>query len=69
MRYALKSFTPEPVSMRYKVGTLFHELLHIFLSRHPIENSALLKEHAAEDESSRSFALAGAAKGSSSKAQ
>ena len=29
---------------------LFHELLHIFLSRHPIENSALLKEHAAEHE-------------------
>jgi hypothetical protein len=50
MRYALRSFTPEPVSMRYKVATLFHELLHIFLSRHPIENSALLKEHAAEDE-------------------
>ena len=50
MRYALRSFTPEPVSMRYKVNTLYHELLHIFLSRHPIENSALLKEHAAEDE-------------------
>ena len=50
MRYALRSFTPEPVSMRYKVNTLFHELLHIFLNRHPIENSALLKEHAAEAE-------------------
>ena len=50
MRYALRSFAPEPVSMRYKVATLFHELLHIFLSRYPIENSALLKEHAAEDE-------------------
>jgi hypothetical protein len=50
MRYALRSFTPEPVSMRYKVNTLFHELLHIFLNRHPIANSALLKEHAAEDE-------------------
>ena len=50
MRYALRSFTPEPVSMRYKVGTLFHELLHIFLNRHPIENSILLKEHASEDE-------------------
>jgi hypothetical protein len=50
MRYALRSFTPEPVSMRYKVDTLFHELLHIFLSVHPIENSALLKEHATEDE-------------------
>src|ERR1700730_11783773 len=50
MRYALRSFTPEPVPMRYKVNTLFHELLHIFLNRHPIENSALLKEHAAEAE-------------------
>jgi len=50
MRYALRSFTPEPVSMRYKVNTLFHELLHIFLQRHPIANSALLKEHASEDE-------------------
>ena len=50
MRYALKSFTPEAVSIRYKVDTLFHELLHIFLTRHPIENSALLKEHATEDE-------------------
>jgi hypothetical protein len=50
MRYALRSFTPEPVSMRYKVNTLFHELLHIFLQRHPIANSALLKEHATEEE-------------------
>ena len=50
MRYALRSFTPKPVSMRYKVDTLFHELLHIFLHRHPIENSLLLKEHAAEEE-------------------
>jgi len=39
MRFALKSFTPEPVSMRYKVDTLFLELLHIFLNRHPIKNS------------------------------
>src|ERR1700681_1361038 len=50
MRYALRSFTPEPVSMPYKVNTLFHELLHVFLQRHPIANSALLKEHATEDE-------------------
>ena len=50
MRYALRSFTPEPVSMRYKVYTLFHELLHIFLNRHPIENSVLLKGRATEDE-------------------
>jgi hypothetical protein len=50
MRFALKSFTPEPVSMRYKVDTLFHELLHIFLNRHPIENSVLLNEYVTEDE-------------------
>jgi len=50
MRYALRSFTPEPVSLRYKVNTLFHELLHNFLYRHPVESSDLLKEHAAEDE-------------------
>jgi len=50
MRYALKSFTQEPVSMRYKVDTLFHETLHIFLSRNPVETSALLKEHASENE-------------------
>ncbi len=50
MRYALRSFTPEPVSIRYKVNTLFHELLHIFLQRYPVANSALLKEHASEDE-------------------
>jgi hypothetical protein len=48
MRYALKSFTPTPVPMRYKAATLFHELLHIFLSRHPITDSSLLKAHAAE---------------------
>jgi hypothetical protein len=50
MRYALKSFTPEPVSIRYKVNTLFHELLHIFFQRYPVANSALLKEHSSEDE-------------------
>jgi hypothetical protein len=50
MRYALRSFTPDSVSMRYKVNTLFHELLHIFLYRRPIANSTLLKEHAMEDE-------------------
>jgi len=50
MRYALKSFASTPVPMRYKVDTLFHELLHIFLLKHPIENSSLLKEHASEPE-------------------
>ena len=50
MRYALASFTREPVSMRYKVNTLFHELLHVFLFRHPVGNSALLQKNAAESE-------------------
>jgi len=49
-RYALRSFTPEPVPLRYKVDTLFHELLHIFLDQYPVKNSALLKQHAAEAE-------------------
>lgn len=53
MRYALKSFTPQPVPMRYKVDTLFHELLHVFLSRHPAAQSALLAEHASEPECTR----------------
>jgi hypothetical protein len=50
MRYALKSFAPSPVPMRYKVDTLFHELLHGFLSSHPTPGSALFSEHAAEHE-------------------
>src|SRR5688572_11649501 len=31
MRYALRSFTDNPVPMRYKVNTLFHEMLHNYL--------------------------------------
>jgi hypothetical protein len=53
MRFALKSFTPSPVSMRYKVETLFHELLHVFLTQHPVRDSSLLKEQAAEPERTR----------------
>lgn len=53
MRYALESFAPEPVPMRYKVDTLFHELLHAFLAEHPIEASVLLREHASEPERTR----------------
>jgi hypothetical protein len=53
MRYALKSFTATPVPMRYKVNTLFHELLHVYLAKHPVQNSALLAEHAAEPERTR----------------
>lgn len=53
MRYALRSYTPTPVSMRYKVDTLFHELLHVFLARHSIKDSSLLKQHASEPERTR----------------
>jgi hypothetical protein len=48
MRRALVSFAASPVPMRYKVDTLFHELLHDFLQEHPVKNSALLAEHASE---------------------
>ena len=48
MRYALRSFTPEPVSMRYKVYTLFHELLHSFVVENLPESTPLLKKYAAE---------------------
>jgi hypothetical protein len=48
MRYALESFTSPPVPMRYKLDTLFHELLHVFLAAHPVAGSHLLTAHAAE---------------------
>jgi hypothetical protein len=48
MRYALRSFSSTPVPMRYKVDTLFHELLHKYLSEHPVSGSDLLAQHAAE---------------------
>jgi hypothetical protein len=53
MRYALKSFTSTPVPIRYKVDTLFHELLHIFLAKHPIDNSSLMKQNASEPDRTR----------------
>lgn len=48
MRYALTSFTHTPVPLRYKVDTLFHEILHVYLASHPIEGSALLDERSSE---------------------
>jgi len=48
MRHALVSFTLSPVPMRYKVDILFHELLHGFLTDHPVKNSTLLSKHASE---------------------
>lgn len=50
MRYALGSFAPKPVPLRYKAHTLFHELLHILLYQHPVEDSRLVRNHAAEHE-------------------
>jgi len=34
--------------MRYKVDTLFHELLHNYLDAYPIRDSALLERYASE---------------------
>lgn len=53
MRYALSSFTREPVPLRYKVDTIFHELLHRFLAVHRPKDSLLLKAHAKEPERTR----------------
>ena len=45
MRYALASFTPTPVPLRYKISVLFHEILHKFLNDHMPTQSRLLSEH------------------------
>ena len=51
MRYALASFTPAPVPLRYKISVLFHEVLHKFLNDHMPTQSPLLAEH--QNESKR----------------
>ncbi len=48
MRYVLRSFSPEPVPLRYKADIVFHELLHEFVSRHTPSSSALLLLHKSE---------------------
>lgn len=53
MRYALNSFTNEPVPLRYKADTIFHELLHKFITEHLPKDSPLLKAHANEPERTR----------------
>jgi hypothetical protein len=53
MRYALSSFTNEPVPLRYKVETIFHELLHKFMAKHHPKDTPLLKAHANEPERTR----------------
>jgi hypothetical protein len=39
--------------MRYKVDTLFHELLHVFLDEHPVRESVLLERSKSEPERTR----------------
>lgn len=48
MRYVLRAFTPQPVPLRYKVDTAFHEVLHGFVSRHTPAASTLLQAHKGE---------------------
>ena len=48
MRYALSSFTKSPVPMRYKIGVLYHEILHGFVDDHPLGQSPLLAQHQGE---------------------
>jgi hypothetical protein len=50
MRYALASFTANPVTVRYKANILFHEVLHGFVQDHVPKDSPLLAEHQVEDE-------------------
>jgi hypothetical protein len=53
MRFALAGFTETPVPMRYKADTLFHELLHEFLTANPLKDSSLLQQHATEHRRTR----------------
>ena len=48
MRYALRSFTSSPVPLRYKVDTVFHEMLHEFILRATPSSSSVLSVHASE---------------------
>jgi hypothetical protein len=50
MRYALASFTAQPVSVRYKANILFHELLHGLLQDAVPKDSPLLAAHKDENE-------------------
>ena len=45
MRYALASFTKNPVPMRYKIGVLYHEILHRFVEDNLSARSVLLAQH------------------------
>ena len=50
MRFALRSFTAQPVPLRYKADTVFHEILHGFISRYTPRGSALLSLHKSESQ-------------------
>ena len=48
MRFALRSFAEQPVTLRYKIDSAFHELLHPFVRGQGGKGSGLLRKH--EDE-------------------
>jgi hypothetical protein len=48
MRFALRAFTEQPVPLRYKADTAFHEVLHPFVSRYAPKTSPLLRQHDSE---------------------
>ncbi len=50
MRFALHTFTKDPVSLRYKVSLFYHELLHEFVDKNLPAHSELLRQHASEPE-------------------
>src|SRR6185295_1851440 len=50
MRFALRSFAAQPVPLRYKADTVFHEILHAFVSRYTPRGSALLSFHESESQ-------------------
>ena len=45
MRHSLSSFTDNPVSIQDKVGTLFHELLHPYISEHLPKSASALEKY------------------------
>jgi len=50
MRYSLKSFIPTPIPEDVTEGTIFHEILHVYLDGMIPQNGALLSKYRAEDE-------------------
>jgi hypothetical protein len=48
MRHALRSYSRNPVPLRYKVAVTNHELLHRLVSGVDLGNSRMLAEHAGE---------------------